>query len=161
MSRARTLPPAVHRAILIVDVESFGDPSRTNAHQVAIRRRMYGALRRSFAKAHIGWADCAIEDRRGRRLGPGPPTVPKSWLVTDVPVHLAEMLVRRNAACPAPERIRLGMALHAGEVLQDSHGFAATSIDPAFHLIEAPALKAAVHDSPGVRADSQTGFTGK
>jgi tetratricopeptide (TPR) repeat protein len=152
MSRARTLPPAVHRAILIVDVESFGDPSRTNAHQVAIRRRMYGALRRSFAKAHISWADCAVEDRGDGVLVLVPPTVPKSWLVTDVPVHLAEMLVRRNAACPAPERIRLRMALHAGEVLQDPHGFAATSINQAFRLIEAPALKAALHDSPGVLA---------
>jgi hypothetical protein len=57
------LPPAVHRAILIVDVENFGDPARTNAHQVAVRDGMYQALRQSFARARISWADCAAEDR--------------------------------------------------------------------------------------------------
>lgn len=57
------LPPAVHRAILIVDVENFGDPARTNAHQVTVRDRMYQALRQSFARARISWADCDAEDR--------------------------------------------------------------------------------------------------
>jgi tetratricopeptide (TPR) repeat protein len=45
--------PAVHRAIVIVDVESFGDPARTNAHQLAVRDGMYRALRQSFARARM------------------------------------------------------------------------------------------------------------
>jgi hypothetical protein len=67
--------PAVHRDIVIVVVENFGDPARTNAHQL-------GRL-------------------RGRRPGDGvlvlvSPEVPKSWLVTRLPVRLAEMLDRRR-----------------------------------------------------------------
>ena len=34
------LRPAVHCAILIVDVERFADPARTNAHQLAVRDAM-------------------------------------------------------------------------------------------------------------------------
>ena len=144
--------PAVHCAILIVDVESFGDPARTNAHQLAVRDAMYKALRQSLAGALISWTDCAIEDRGDGALVLVPAAVPKSWLVTRLPARLAGLLGRHNAACPAPERIRLRVALHAGEVHQDTHGFAGTSINRAFRLIEAQEPKIALRNSAGVVA---------
>jgi len=146
------LQPAVHRAILIVDVEEFGDPARTNADQLVVRDVMYEALRQSLARARIGWADCEAEDRGDGILVLVPPAVPKSWLVTTVPAHLVELLARHNAACPAQARIRLRMALHAGEVHQDEHGFAGTSINRAFRLIESQASRTALRRSSGVVA---------
>jgi len=146
------LQPAIHRAILIVDVENFGDPARTNTDQLAVRDAMYRALRQSFAMARISWAECVTEDRGDGALVLVPPTVPKSWLVTRLPAHLTEMLVRYNAACPAQARIRLRMALHAGEVHPDAHGSAGASINRAFRLIEAPASKTALRHSSGVIA---------
>ena len=144
------LQPAVHRAILIVDVERFGDPARTNADQLAVRDAMYQAPRQSFSSARISWAGCVTED-----CGDGvlvPPVVPKSWLVTRLPAYLAEALVRHNAAHPEQERIRLRIALHAGEVHQDPHGFAGVSINRAFRLVEASASRTALRDSSGVVA---------
>jgi tetratricopeptide (TPR) repeat protein len=44
------------------------------------------------------------------------------------------------------------MALHAGEVHQDAHGFAGTSVNRAFRLIEAPPSRTALRDSAGVVA---------
>ena len=44
------------------------------------------------------------------------------------------------------------MALHAGEVHQDAHGYAGASINLAFRLIEAPVAKMALHDSSAVLA---------
>jgi hypothetical protein len=146
------LQPAIHRAILIVDVENFGDPARTNTDQLAVRDAMYRALRQSFAMARINWAECVTEDRGDGALVLVPPAVPKSWLVTRLPAHLTEMLVRYNAACPAQARIRLRMALHAGEVHPDAHGSAGTSINRAFRLIEAPASRTALRHSSGVIA---------
>jgi tetratricopeptide (TPR) repeat protein len=146
------LQPAVHRAILIVDVERFGDPARTNADQLAVRDGMYQALRQSFSSSRISWADCVTEDRGDGALVLVPPVVPKSWLVTRLPGYLAEALVRHNAAHPEQERIRLRMALHAGEVHQDPHGFAGVSINRTFRLIEAPASRTALRDSSGVAA---------
>jgi tetratricopeptide (TPR) repeat protein len=147
-----TLPPAVHMAILIVDVESFSDPSRTHANQVAIRRRMYAALRRSFAKSGVRWADCHTEDRGDGVLVLVPASVPKSRLVAGVAVQLSDTLVRLNAAAAPPERFRLRMALHAGEIQQDPQGVTSPSIIRAFRLIESPALKAALADSSGLIA---------
>jgi tetratricopeptide (TPR) repeat protein len=146
------LQPAVHRAILVVDVERFGDPARTNAHQLAVRDALYRALRQSFSSARISWAGCVTEDRGDGVLVLVPPVVPKSWLVTRLPAFLAEALACHNAAHPEEERIRLRVALHAGEVHQDPHGFAGVSINRAFRLVEAPASRTALRDSPGVVA---------
>jgi hypothetical protein len=144
--------PAVHRAILIVDVEKFSDPTRTNTHQLAIRDTVYKVLQQSFAKASINWAKCVTEDRGDGVLILIPPTVPKSLLVEKLPAHLAEMLVQHNADCPTQVRIRLRVALHAGEVHSDTHGYAGTSINQAFRLIEASASRTALSQSSGVVA---------
>lgn len=146
------LQPAVHRAILIVDVENFGDPARTNTHQLAIRDTVYKVLRQSFARARIGWADCVAEDRGDGVLVLVPPTVPKSRLASSLPVHLMKMLARHNAACRPQLRIRLRVALHAGEVHPDAHGYAGASINRAFRLIEASASRTALRHSSGVIA---------
>jgi tetratricopeptide (TPR) repeat protein len=146
------LQPAVHRTILIVDVESFGNPARTDLDRVVVRDAVYRALQRSFSRARINWADCAAEDRGDGVFVLLPPEVPKSWLVTRLPVSLADSLARHNAACPEPERIRLRMVLHAGEVHPDAHGSAGTSINRAFRLIDGPAVKAVLRESPGVLA---------
>ena len=57
-----------------------------------------------------------------------------------------------NIAHPGPVRIRLRMALHAGEVRYDEHGVTAAAVNLAFRLLDADALKAALASSPGVLA---------
>jgi hypothetical protein len=37
--------PAVHRTIVVVDIEGFGDQRRTNPHQLAARDGLYRTLR--------------------------------------------------------------------------------------------------------------------
>jgi hypothetical protein len=144
--------PAVHRAILIVDVEKFSDPTRTNIHQLAIRDTVYNVLEQSFAKACISWTECVTEDRGDGVLILIPPTVPKSLLVEKLPIHLTELLAQHNASCPDQLRIRLRVALHAGEVHPDAHGYASTSINRAFRMIEASAPRTALRHSSGVVA---------
>jgi hypothetical protein len=78
----------VHRAIMVVDVERFGDRSRTNLNQLAIRRGLYKALTQAFRKSGIAWADCVSEDRGNGALILIPPDVPKTRLVTRLPTGL-------------------------------------------------------------------------
>jgi hypothetical protein len=54
---------AVHRTIVVVDVEGFGDPRRTNWHQVQIREGLYQATREAFRRTGISWDRCEREDR--------------------------------------------------------------------------------------------------
>ena len=142
----------MHRSILVVDVAKFADPGRNNADQVAVRDGMYEALTHAFATAGISWSNCASEDRGDGALVLIPPQVPKSWLVTRLPVHLVAALGGHNAACSTKARIRLRMALHAGEIHPDAHGVTGNAINRTFRLIEAPALKSALDVSTGVLA---------
>lgn len=137
---------------MVIDVERFGDPARTNAHQVAVRDGMYGALARALAIAGISQSSCAIEDRGDGALVLISPQVPKSWLVTRLPIQLAAALGRHNATCSANARIRLRMALHAGEIHPDAHGVTGSAVTRTFRLIEAPALKSALDASAGMLA---------
>jgi hypothetical protein len=143
--------PAVHRTILAVDVEGFGDPRRTNQHRVAVRDVLYRAMRRAFGSARIPWDDCQRGDGGGLLIL-APPELPEVPFAESLPHLLARALREHNAAHGAAERIRLRMALHAGEVSDDEHGVTAEAISLAFRLLDAPPLKAVLARSPGVLA---------
>jgi len=144
--------PAVHRTILVVDVEGFGDHRRANPHQVAVRKGLYTALRRAFRSTGIRWADCHREDRGDGVFVLAPPEVPKALFVEALPHELVRALSEHNGVHRIEERIRLRMALHAGEIIYDHHGVTAVAINSAFRLLDARPLKDALANSSGILA---------
>ena len=142
----------VHHSIMVVDVQRFSDPSRTNLNQLAVRDALYGALTDAFAESGISWDSCVSEDRGDGVLILVPPDIPKTRLLTSLPGMLAAAVSRHNAGCAQPERMRLRVALHAGEVYRDAHGVAGTAINHAFRLVETPLLRSALDESPGTLA---------
>lgn len=143
---------AVHRTIVVVDVEGFGDRRRTNRHQLAVREGLYRAMREAFDRAGIPWADCSHEDRGDGVFILVPAEVPKGLFVELLPSALVAALRVHNDTHLVQERIRLRMVLHAGEVHYDEHGVTAASINLAFRLLNAGELKAALAGSPGLLA---------
>ncbi len=141
-----------HRTIVVVDVEGFGDRRRTNRHQVAVRDGLYRTLAEAFQHVGIPWDADAREDRGDGMFVLIPPDVPKSLLVELLPSALVEALEAHNYTRPSQERIRLRMALHAGEVNYDGHGVTGASVNLAFRLVDAEPLKAALAASGGVLA---------
>ena len=131
------LPPAVHRTIVAVDVEGFGDRRRINSHQVAVREGLYGVLRQAFRAATIPWSGCYHEDRGGGVLILAPPEVAKSVFVESLPTQLVEGLREHNSTRPTEEQIRLRFAVHAGELHYDDHGVTGASINLTFRLLNA------------------------
>ncbi|MDQ3886966.1 MAG: tetratricopeptide repeat protein [Actinomycetota bacterium] len=142
--------PAVHRTIVAVDVEGFGE--RINSQQVAVRGALYDVLRQAFHAAGIPWSGCHSEDRGDGVLIVAPPEVAKSVFVESLPVRLVEGLREYNSTHPAAEQIRLRMALHAGELHYDEHGVAGASVNLTFRLLNADPLRSALAGSPGVLA---------
>ena len=143
---------AVHRTIVVTDIEKYTDPDRTNLDQLAIRSAHYQILKQAFARARISWAKCTTEDRGDGVLVLVPSEVPKARLAINLLEQLEAALRRHNDSCSAQTRIRLRIALHAGEVHYDSHGVAGKAINDTFRLAEAPALKAGQRASTGVLA---------
>jgi DNA-binding SARP family transcriptional activator len=143
---------AVHRSILVVDVEGFGDRHRTNHDQLAVRAGLYRALQSAFSQAGVPWARCHREDRGDGVFMLVPPEVPKAVLVEPLPTALAAAIRDHNGTCKAGEQFRLRMALHAGEVNYDKHGVTSTAVNHTFRLSDAIAIKDALAGSPGVLA---------
>ena len=110
-----------------MDVESFGNPHRTNRVQVAVREGLYRAMNEGFRRTGIPWIARDHEDRGDGMFILVGSEVPKSLFVESLPSALAAALYRHNRACPDRERIRLRMALHAGEVNYDEHGVTGAS----------------------------------
>lgn len=94
---------AVHRAIVVVDVEGFGDRHRTNAHQVAVGDGLYRVMREAFGRAGISWGDCGREDRGDGVLVLVPAEVPKGLLTESLPSALAAGLRAHYASRGWPD----------------------------------------------------------
>jgi tetratricopeptide (TPR) repeat protein len=149
---------AVHRTIVVVDVEEFGDRCRTSVHQVAVRAGLYHALRRAFDRAGVSWDACDHEDRGDGVVVLAPAETPKTPLVDAVPHALVKALREHNTTHAVAARIRLRMAVHAGEVTYDRHGFTSTAVNVAFRLLDAAPLKTVLAESPGVLAVITSGW---
>jgi hypothetical protein len=144
--------PAVHRTIVVVDLEGFGDPRRTNAHQVAMRAGLYRALQQSFDRANAPWSDCYREDRGDGILLLAPADIPKGYFVDRLPGALTTRLEQHNRTHLPEEWLRLRLSLHAGEVCYDDHGVTASAITLAFRLLSARSVKATFAGAPAVLA---------
>ncbi|MEU5882378.1 Scr1 family TA system antitoxin-like transcriptional regulator [Spirillospora sp. NPDC047279] len=142
----------MHRTIVCVDVEGFGDRRRTNFDQCAVRAALYQALSDACAGSGVVWRECYREDRGDGVLVLVPPEVPKSFLVASFPDKLAKALAAHNRTSTPQTRIRLRMAVHAGEVHYDTYGVVGSAINLTFRLLEAAELKAVLAASSGAVA---------
>jgi len=147
---SRTEP--VHRTVVVVDVEGYGDPRRTSPNRVAVRDRMYQALGEGFAAAGVPWDDCDTDDSGDGVLVLVPATISKAPLVERMPATVAASLREHNETHPVEERVRMRMAIHAGEITRDVNGSTGDCLIHAARLCDAPALKTALAQSPGTLA---------
>jgi hypothetical protein len=143
---------AVHRTIVVVDVEGFGDRRRTNQNQLAIREGLYLVMREAFRGAGISWIDHYYEDRGDGMFLLVGPEVPKSVFIELLPYALLNALRTYNSVHQDAEQIRLRMALHAGEVNYDEHGVTSSSINFTFRLIASDRLRKELTQSLSVLA---------
>lgn len=141
-----------HHTIVVLDVEGFGDRRRTNPHQRGVRDGLYNVVRTAFDTVGVPWADCYHEDRGDAVFVLAPAGIAKAVFVESLPHALVTALRVHNDTQPDPQRIRLRMALHAGEVNYDDHGVTSASLTLTFRLCNAKPLKTALKTSPGVLA---------
>src|SRR6266496_3697397 len=142
-----TAPPAVHQSIVCVDVERFTDRQRTRPHQLAVRRGMYHCLETALERSGVPWHICQHEDRGDGVLVLVPSQVPKELLVEDLLPVLAAALAHHNQTHEQPERFRLRLAVHAGEVQSDEHGVVGAAINLAIRLLDGSSNTSSGRDS--------------
>ncbi|PSL56502.1 extracellular solute-binding protein [Saccharothrix carnea] len=141
---------AVHRTVLVVDVSAFS--GRPRVPQEEIRRGLYAALETAFVDNGLDWSAAHHEDRGDGVLVLVPPDVPKSRVVDGVPHALLGQLRRYNATRTEESRIRLRMAITAGEVQYDPEGVVGDDVTLAFRLLDSRPLREALDRSTALFA---------
>ncbi|QFZ18183.1 effector-associated domain 2-containing protein [Saccharothrix syringae] len=138
---------ASHRSFVVVDVESYGDPVRTSAHRTAVRQGLYGVLVRAFADCDLPWDDKARDDAGDAVMVLLPADTPKDVLVEQLPERLVAALREHNHIHSSEARLRLRMAVHAGEVHYDEHGKTSAEMIFTYRILDAPEAKRALRES--------------
>lgn len=142
----------LHRLIVCADIKRFSGSSRTDAQRVTAREGLYRALRVAFDTCGVALGECHHEDRGDGVLVLLPADVPKDRMVSRLPQALVAALAEHNHVHALQAQIRLRVAIHAGEVLQDGHGVVGDAVNAAFRLLDARALKDALTASSGLVA---------
>lgn len=145
-------PSTQHRAIVVIDVVNFTDPSRTMTHLLAVQEGLYKVLEVAFGEAGIDLDECEVEDRGDGALILIPPTITKSLLADQLPGRLHAGLRRYNATHNDESKVKLRVGLHAGEIVLNAYGAVGKAVNLAFRILDATAAKDALAQSNGVLA---------
>jgi hypothetical protein len=130
-----------YRSILAVDVE--GSTSRTNPARAQLRRVLYDLLEAALLGSGITERHRdPMHDRGDGVLVLIHPAdeAPKTLLLTEVVPTLTALLAEYAIGNPE-QRLRLRVAVHAGEVHYDSRGCYGEDVDLTFRLLNSPSLK--------------------
>jgi hypothetical protein len=138
---------ALPRTIAVFDVEAYGDPIRTNQQRLALRSGLYRVLEQAFAEAGVPWEQCQVDDTGDGLLLLIPSEISKIRLVDQLPQRLDAGLRRHNGDHSNGARIRLRLALHAGEINFDRHGLASQDVIHASRILDAQEAKRALKAS--------------
>ncbi|SEF26709.1 hypothetical protein SAMN05421837_103456 [Amycolatopsis pretoriensis] len=142
--------PAMHHAIFAVDMEKYGAAKRTTHDRAALREGLHDALKTAFAAAGFPWHALRCDDNGDGFCVFVPAEFPKALLVERVPFALVEAIRAYNVRHRRQARLRVRVALHAGEISDDAHGPQGPSIITASRLLEVQQLRDALTESRGV-----------
>ncbi|GAB3456330.1 ATP-binding protein [Actinophytocola sediminis] len=137
-----------HRSVVAFDVEGFSDPHRDDGAQTAVRARVYELVREAFDSAGVPWTACTHEDRGDGAIVLVPAEISKVLLLDPLLGHLSAALTDHNRDAPLARRIRLRLAVHAGEISVDQHGLSGADLVEACRMLDADELRGALRHSP-------------
>jgi hypothetical protein len=150
----------LYYTILVVDIEGFG--RRRNPIQKLLRERLYRILGRAMEAAGLDTAQALKPADRGDGVFWLLPTAISKVMLTGPFIGVLGAELRAHQRVAAREaHMRLRVALHAGEVSQDEHGWVGEDLNTACRLVDLQALRdalAAATGSPLALAVSDTWY---
>lgn len=135
-----------YRTMLAVDIERSA--GRGNVALQECRGVLFTALREAFEQSRIDWETCSRKDEGdGLRIVVGP-EVPKTRLIYPLVPNLAVRLRAHNHIAGSLTRIRVRIALHAGDVHVSDGAIAGRPMEELARLLDAPPVKDALAAAP-------------
>src|SRR6266542_266934 len=112
----------IYRGILGIDIEGFNRPEWTDPTRARLRARLHRLVDRAIAVAEIALSSTVRTDTGDGLWLLVSSEVSTARLLHPLVSRLASGLAGDNQQVPAAERLRLRVAVHAGEVLHDPYG---------------------------------------
>jgi Ca-activated chloride channel family protein len=130
-----------HRTILITDIEGSNRPDRDDRDRRQLRDALYRLLDEALRAAGVRRRRTSTHD-----LGDGclillRPEVPKALVLRAVALELPRRLRAHNRQAAERLRIRLRVAVHAGEIDWDENGPLGGDLSDAFRLLDSAVLR--------------------
>lgn len=138
-----------HRTIVVIDVAAFG--RRTDLAQLHVRADLDGLVREACRGSGIPRSRLVVADRGDGMIVFIPADVSKAVLLQPFVPRLRSCLHERNGTARVDQRIRVRVAVHAGEVVPGPHGWIGTDLNLACRLVDSIPLRQELVDNP--RAD--------
>lgn len=153
----------VYRGIVAVDIERFARPTWADPTRARLRARLHQLLDQALAQAGVQPSQARRSDTGDGVLLLIASEVPTTRLLHPLVSLVADQLRDDNGGAPGAERLRLRMAVHAGEAIADSYGYTGEALNHAARLLNAQAGRAildAVPDSDLVLLASEQVYHG-
>ncbi|MEU3031880.1 hypothetical protein ACPCBC_33575 [Streptomyces incarnatus] len=136
-----------YRAVLAVDIERSA--GRGDRALLEIRARLTGMLREACAASGVDWAACLVHDLGDGLRVTAPAGTRKAALVHPLVPELALRLRTYNRGASPLTRIRVRIALHAGDVHVAPDGTVAGGpLEVLARLLDAPPARTALAGAP-------------
>jgi hypothetical protein len=146
------------RTLLALDIEGFGQQGRTNPTRLRLRRQLHGWCTALLDEAHASPVQWYRQDTGDGSIFSIDPHIPRNVLLNRFVGELAESLTQYNRGCAKPERLRLRVAMHAGDLLRDPEPLCGEATVVVCRLLDAQVLRGclAVTEQPLAAIVSET-----
>jgi class 3 adenylate cyclase len=138
--RRRAPDPVDPQYQLIVVIDTAGSSRWDDRTQLRARTLLDQVVQAAFRAAGIAWHKILTEDRGDGMILLIPATVPKTHLLDSVIPHLSVALHECNLRTGHGPRIRIRVAVHAGEVLRGPLGWVGTDLNLTCRLVNSRPL---------------------
>jgi tetratricopeptide (TPR) repeat protein len=133
-----------YRTILAVDIEHYSRSDRTDPVRVELRRRLTDWSAVLLARTGAAPDQWVRQDTGDGWIVSVDPHVPRDLLLTTVLAGLRRRLLAFNRGKPDTQRLRMRLALHAGEVLRDPDPLIGQATNHACRLLDSDILRASL-----------------
>jgi WD40 repeat protein len=132
---------STYRTFLAADIESYGRPERSDSVRLQLRRRLTEWCLALFDQAGVDRGSWLLQDTGDGWLLSVDPNVSRSLLLDMVPTGLRERLLAYNQDSTHAERLRVRLAMHAGDVLPDPEPFVGEATVHVSRLLDSEVLR--------------------
>jgi class 3 adenylate cyclase len=137
----------VYRGICIVDIEGFSRHYRKNPTRVQMREALFRMFHQGLRNASIRESERVLKDLGDGILALILPQVSKPRLIHPLVSDLVTALEDYNRQVGSEARIRLRVAVHAGDVVPHAMDHIGEDLNHAFRLLDSKVLRRRLADT--------------